>query len=148
MKKLMTVALLLLFIGTYAQERRADKKENKSEMQDNRPDFTPEQKAELATKKMTLHLDLTESQQVTVNKLMLDQAKNRGSHAENREKRKDMTDAERFELKSKLMDEKIAFKKEMKSVLNDEQYQKWEKSKQNRRKGKMRKASKDKASRG
>jgi len=127
MKKLLIALMALFCITTYAQENRGKERGPRKEMRGNRADLSAEQIAELTTKKLTLHLDLTEGQQKKVNALELDRAKERKSRQENREERKELSDTERFEQKSQRLDVQIAYKKEMKSILNDEQYEKWEK---------------------
>lgn len=129
MKKLLIALMALFCISTYAQEKRGEERGPRKEMQRQRPDLSPEQMAELATKKLTLHLDLSEAQQKKVNSHELERAKARKSHYENKSDRKKLSDKERFEQKTQRMDAQIAHKKEMKSILNDEQYQKWEKGK-------------------
>lgn len=134
MKKLLIALMVLLSISTYAQENRGGERGPGKEMRGNRPDLSPEQMAELATKKLTLHLDLSEAQQKKINTLELDKAKTRKTHFENKSERKQLSDTERFEQKTQRMDAQIAYKKEMKSILNEAQYQKWETGKVEKRK--------------
>lgn len=62
MKKLILVIALTLSSLTFAQSRKSI-------------EMTPEQVAELQTKKMTLDLDLTANQQKEVKALLLEEAK-------------------------------------------------------------------------
>ena len=64
MKKLILVIALTLSSLTFAQSRKSI-------------EMTPEQVAELQTKKMTLDLDLTANQQKEVKALLLEEAKKR-----------------------------------------------------------------------
>jgi hypothetical protein len=90
---------------------------------------TPAERANLQTKRMTLHLDLTDGQQKSVNALLLKQNEQRSkSFAEakkNKEAGKQLTDAERYQLQVSRLDSQIAFQKEMKSILNEKQYEQW-----------------------
>lgn len=145
MKNLVIALILVCGVTAFAQENRRDRKERgeaSKEMRAKMSDLTAEQQAELASKRMTLHLDLTEKQQVAVEKLELEKATQRKAQFKNKKDRKELSDTERFELKTKMLDEKIAYKKEMKSILTDDQYEKWEKGhkgKNRRGKGKNKK---------
>ena len=103
-----------------AQNKNAERKENRKEMKAN---LTPEQRADLKTKKMTLALDLTASQQQKVKQLILKAENERPDRPENW---KEMTDTQKYEAKSAMIDRRIAMKKEMKQILTEEQMTKWE----------------------
>ncbi len=94
----------------------------------------PEQRAELAAKKMTLALNLNEKQQKDVQKLLLDRIKKaeqlRAQRKADRETGKKLTADEKFAMKNKQLDDKIALKAEMRKVLSAEQFTKWENMKQ------------------
>ena len=90
---------------------------------------TTEQRAELHTKKMTLALDLNDSQQKKVKQVFLDMAKNKPA----RSNMKEMTDQQKFEAKNAMLDRRIAMKRQLKEILTEEQLTKWEKSLQSRR---------------
>ncbi|MFD2824420.1 hypothetical protein ACFS5M_12130 [Lacinutrix iliipiscaria] len=125
MKKIAIIAIALFTLQINAQERGERKK--------GRADFTPEEMAQLQTKKMTLDLDLTEAQQIEVSKINLENAKARKAKMEAFESRKDNKDAEkpskeeRLKMKNEMLDAQIATKQRMKSILNAEQFEKWEK---------------------
>ncbi len=131
MKKSITVILLAIFsIATYAQEknRKHDRKEMRGENPMER--FTPEQRNTLIVKQMTLDLDLNSSQQKEISKLLAEQNAKRDEHFKNRKSRTEKPTAEEiFELKNKMLDEKIEHKAKMKKILNSEQFKKWEESK-------------------
>lgn len=127
MKKAMIIFMVFTTFAITAQNKSADRKEQRKEMKEN---FTPEQNAELRTKKMTLALDLNESQQNKVKALFLEMYKTKPQRPANRA---DMTDAQKFELKNAMLDRRIAMKKEMKNILTEEQMAKWEKSNQHKR---------------
>lgn len=91
--------------------------------------FTPEQRSELQVKKLTLELDLNESQQRDIKAFIAD--KNAKMEARKtamkamREKGTKPTSDERFAMKTKMLDEQIANKKRMEKVLNPKQFEKW-----------------------
>lgn len=92
-----------------------------------------EDMANLQTKKMTLALDLTESQQKDVYNISLENAKLRKAHmAERKAKRESgettkLTKEERLAKANKMLDHRIAVKAKMKDVLDKDQYARWEK---------------------
>ncbi|MGQ2982011.1 hypothetical protein [Flavobacterium sp.] len=98
--------------------------------------FTPEQRTELQVKKMTLDLDLTEKQQKDIKAYFLEKAKEKEKVAAvikaDRDAGKKPTDDERFAMKSKMLDEKIATKAFLKRTLNPEQLIKLEHIKNDR----------------
>ncbi len=133
MKKIASIALVALFtISTFAQ---------KQQRKQQRPDFTVDQMAELQTKKMTLHLDLTEDQMQQIleinKKNVVERKQNMEEHKALKQSQKELSNDEIFTKKSTRLDKMIAHKAEMKKVLNDEQFEKWEKSIKHRMKKKI-----------
>jgi len=126
MKKLVILALALITFQANAQDKKEVSKERKEKMMQ----LEPQEMAELQTKKMTLHLDLTEAQQKKVMELNLEQAKQRKAamkkRMEAREKGEKPTKEQRLLFENKKLDAQIENKKKMKNILNDEQYKKWE----------------------
>ncbi len=120
MKNVLLIFMALATFAMNAQNKAANKKENRQEAKAN---YTPEQRADLKTKKMTLDLDLTVSQQQKVKQLILKSETNKPERPENR---KEMTDAQKYEAKSAMLDRRIAMKKELKEILTEEQMTKWE----------------------
>ncbi|WP_299162363.1 hypothetical protein [uncultured Tenacibaculum sp.] len=126
MKKI--IALLVLAIGfTLTSQAQKGKRGDFEKL-------TVAQQTELAVKKMTLKLDLTAAQQRRVKPLLAEKiAKRKTMH----EKRKAMKESgkkrekpsadERFAKKSKMLDAQIAFKADMKRILNEKQYERFEK---------------------
>lgn len=125
MKKLLIAIVMLGALTSFAQERKMDQDK-----------LTPEQRVELQVKKMTLDLDLNDKQQKDIKKLLTEQAKKREEGKAKREAAKKVgtkpTSEERFAMKSKMMDEQIAFKAEMKKILSEKQMEKWEEHKEDR----------------
>lgn len=91
----------------------------------------PEQKVELQIKKMTLALDLNDKQQKKIEKLLLDSNKERLLEREHykalKQDGKKLSSEERFAMKSKRLDNKIAMKSAMKEILTKEQFEKFDK---------------------
>ena len=128
MKKIASIALVALFtISTFAQ---------KQQRKQQRPDFTVDQMAELQTKKMTLHLDLTEDQMQQVLEINKQHVVERKQKMEERKalkhSEKELSSDEIFTKKSTRLDKMIAHKAEMKKILNEEQFEKWSTSKKHR----------------
>lgn len=128
MKKIASIILVALFtLNSFAQEQQRKQKHH---------EFTADQKAEMQTKKMTLHLDLTANQQEQILEINKKNAVERKQKMEERkalkQSEKELSSDEIFTNKSARLDKMIAHKAEMKSILNTEQFEKWEKSKKNR----------------
>jgi protein CpxP len=123
MKKLMVMALLMVGITIFAQER------NRRQQGNEMVQFTPEQRSELQVKKLTLELDLNESQQRDIKAFIADKnAKmetRKTAMKAMKEKGTKPTSDERFAMKSKMLDEQIANKKRMEKILNPKQLEKW-----------------------
>jgi hypothetical protein len=127
MKNLILVIALTLSSLTFAQNR------NGSEM-------SPEQQAEIQTKRLTLDLDLNSNQQKEVKAIILEQAKKREAlkveMKAKREKGEKLSADERYEKQSDILDDQIEFKAKLKKVLTADQMKKWE-VKQEERKEKI-----------
>lgn len=123
MKKLAT---LLVFVFAFTLTTNAQKKRKEK-----RPQFTVEQHTDLAVKKMTLALDLSEKQQNQIKPLLKQQAEKKKKAMEKRkEMRKNNTKPtadELYKMQAERLDDQIAMKKRMKSILNKEQFEKFEK---------------------
>ncbi|AOW18481.1 hypothetical protein LPB03_13905 [Polaribacter vadi] len=143
MKKIASILILVFAFTVTAQAQKKGKRDHKN------PKFTVEQYADLAVKKMTLALDLSDKQQNQIKPLISAQAAARKaameSRKENREANKKPSADEIYAMKSKQLDNQIAFKSEMKNILNKDQFEKFEKMAK-MRKGKGRKMMKNKES--
>ncbi|MGB5419767.1 hypothetical protein [Algibacter sp.] len=132
MKKLIIIALALVSLQAIAQEGKKEKF-NKGERADKMMNLSAEDIATNQTKKMTLHLDLTESQQKQIQKINLENATKRKEMMAERKARKESgevkkpTPEERLKMDNARLDYKIAMKAKMKNILNEEQFAKWEK---------------------
>lgn len=120
MKPYFLITILFLSISVFAQQpnRRAGKSE-----------FTPEQQAELKTKKLALSLDLNEKQITKVQALELEIAQERVANRELRRSQRVAgerpSEEELFDLKSKRLDRQTAHQNKMKSILTKDQYANW-----------------------
>lgn len=124
MKKIFSLALLaLLTVSTFGQEHQ---KKN------NRFDLTADQIAELQTKKMVLHLDLSEKQQqqiLEINKRnAIDRKRNMEEHKTLREKGQKPSSNEFANRMNVRLDKQIAHQKEIKKILNEKQFETWKNS--------------------
>ena len=125
MKKIIGILALSLVFALSSNAQQKKQRKHK------RAEFTPEQIATLQSKKMALHFDLNTTQQKEVYNLMKVQATDRkGKMAEfkqRKEKGIKPSDAEKFEFQNNILDKKITRKAEMKKILNQSQFEKWEK---------------------
>ena len=131
MKKLWLATIMMVGISTIAQDNKMN--DHRGRMND----FTPEQLAALQTKKMTLALDLNDSQQSKLKTLLTEDANMRKKRMEamktKKESGKKMSTEEKYTHKNEKLDYEIARKKEMKALLTADQYAKWEKMKQHKK---------------
>ncbi|MGB5692148.1 MAG: hypothetical protein WBM43_06020 [Flavobacteriaceae bacterium] len=89
-------------------------------------DMSPEQRASLETKKLTLALDLSENQQQKIQEIHLEKAMAREAKKEERVSKDSKPDAdESYVMMSERLDKQIEVKEKMKDILNKEQYEKW-----------------------
>lgn len=148
MKKLVMAILIMAGITATAQDHQ--RKGKKGDMKD----LTPEQVATIQTKKMTLVLDLNESQQKKIKTILTEDATARKAKMEERKANKEegkklLTSEEKYQMEIERLNHQIARKEQMKSILNDEQFENWEKMDHRRKmrgKGKNRDNRKEKRS--
>jgi len=118
----MLIAFLLIGTISFAQPTKRNR-ETPPPM-DKMADMPAENIATLMSKKMTLQLDLSESQQAKVYDLILANTVQKKAQRANRAEGKPSKKMH-FEMQNKMLDNKIAFNKAMKSILNDTQYTLW-----------------------
>jgi len=134
MKKVLVTTVLLIGLMGYSQRGGHFDSE-----QGGMKDMSPEQIAILKTKKMTLALDLSAAQQKEIQKLNLENAKERQALMLERKSVKEEEGRtrpgadERFEFQNEKLDRMIAQKGKIKQILSEEQFQKWERMHQQRR---------------
>lgn len=126
-KSVIGALMALITIGAFAQNEKRGFKSS---------EMTPEQIAELQTKKMTLGLELTEAQQNKVFDLNKEKAIERMEKRKRietlREKGEKPSNKNSFERKNARLDAQLAHQKEMKSILNDNQFETWKKSRKHK----------------
>jgi len=133
-----------------AQEKRKHKTEQKNGTE-LRKQMTPNDIADLKSKKLTLKLDLTDAQQKKVHALILNQVKARKAlknerKAKDGEKKEKPSKDDIVKMQNRRLDQQIAMKRKMKTILTAEQYAKFEKMKprKNKKRRKHIKRFKDK----
>ncbi|MGB0479976.1 MAG: hypothetical protein ACPGHD_03940 [Flavobacteriaceae bacterium] len=125
MKKIISIFLILFSAFLIAQPPHQQSPPEKRMERMNK--LTAEQQATLWSKKMTLELDLNDTQEQQVYTLVLSKANTHKKRRANRPKKRPNSD-EMYQMQVNLLEEKIAMKKAMKSILTTEQYGLWEKS--------------------
>ena len=128
MKKVLMVCFLVAGITLQAQPPGNERVEQRKKIHEKMQELTPEQRAELKTKRMTLSLDLSTAQQTEIQKLHLELETKRAERKPKEEKKGEISANEVFERASKMLDEKIAIKKKFQAILTSEQFEKFEKS--------------------
>lgn len=132
MKKLALIVLLVVGLSTYAQEGKKQERQGAD-----RERLSPEQRNQLQLKKMTLELNLNESQQKEIAKILEEQSAKRqaemATFKANKDKGVKPTAEERFAMKNKKLDEAIAVKAKVQKILTPEQFKKWEDMKKENR---------------
>ena len=132
MKKLMMICLVLVSISLQAQPPGQSRSEHRKAIHEKMKKLTPQQRAELKTKKMILDLNLTKVQQSEIQKLTLEIEREREKMKLRKRKLEEISANEFFDRTSKMLDIKIATKKRLQSILTKEQFEKFQKSKQRR----------------
>ena len=133
MKRIIVLVLLLSVIQIPAQERQDNRpKEGRKHHRELMQNMTAEQLATLKTKRMTLDLNLNESQSQEIYNLNLKAAQDKKAKFEERKgsqgegKRKELTEKEHFDLMNNRLDNQIAHKQSMQRILNEDQFKRWE----------------------
>ena len=123
MKKVILVALLVVGMTTFAQEKKGRRAEGAK--------LTSEQKVDLQVKKMTKDLDLNETQTKEIRVLVTKEVEKR--------------EAKREEMKAQRKAEEAAVSADMKKILTPEQYAKWEKNREEKKESTKEKMAKRKS---
>lgn len=138
------IASILVLVFAFTLTAQAQKKGKRMQ----REKLTVEQQTTLAVKKMTLALELSDAQQRKIKPLLSKQIAERRADWEKmkkyKEEKKKPTAEERYKHQNAKLDKQIAFQKEMKSILNAEQYQKFQKMAKSRKRGARQKMAKRK----
>lgn len=141
-KSILLSALFLMSIVSFAQKQGPGKAWS---------NFSPEQHATLQSKQLSLQLDLSEKQQKETYDLLLKNAKERKKYSDDmRAKRQNgerPSEEEIFNMRNQKLDHQLAMQKEMKKILNEEKFAKYQKIQEKRQhimKGNQRKMKKGK----
>lgn len=130
MKNALIAALLLAGMIGYSQ------KSPEPGRQREKVEMSAEQRNDLRLKRMTLKLDLDNSQQKEMAKIISGQEKNRSEARakmkERRETKVKPTADELYAMQSKKLDREIEMRSKMKKLLNEKQFEKWESMKHDR----------------
>lgn len=143
MKKIVFMLALLIGIASFAQRGEGPKHKGEA-----LKDMTPEQIATLKTKRMALALDLSDDQQEEMMAVVIDQVNFRKEKMEERKALKEKDEKpsadELFEIENARLDHQMTVQEKMKDILNEEQFEKWQKMAKHqykkgkgKRKGKM-----------
>lgn len=120
MKTITSILALLFVLNITAQEQK---------FQERKQQFTPEQIAELQTKKMDLDFELNDKQRKELYKLNLENAKQREAKREAlkelKSEQKTLTSDEKYEMQLKRLDEMKKHQSEMKRILGEGNYKAW-----------------------
>ena len=120
-----TLFIILTFGLSFTMTAQLPQHDKKPEQRAERmKHLSPEQQATLITKKMTLDLDLNDSQQDQIYELIHEKTKKHLEREANKPKERPSED-ELYQIKLEQIDEQIAMKKAMKSILDDKQYEIW-----------------------
>ncbi len=134
MKKVLVTTVLLIGMMGYSQRGPHFDSEQRG-----MKDMTPEQIAILKTKKMTLALDLSAAQQKEIQKVNLENVKEREALMLERKVKKEEAEQSKpsaddcFYFQNERLDRMIAQKGKMKQILSEEQFKKWERINHHRR---------------
>ena len=131
------VSLLALFI-CFSLTINAQKKQ----FFKNKKRLTTEQLTTLKVKKMTLELELSEIQQNKLTPVIKELISERSAQLDKKRELKNdvkkINPTERYQMANKILDRKIMFQKEMRTILNEEQFKKF-KTLEKKRNEKMKK---------
>jgi hypothetical protein len=122
MKKVCIILLALITTAGFSQEKE-QRQEMRQKMMQERQDLSPEQKAALNTKRLTLQLDLTAAQQKEVQKLQLEMITKREVNKETR--KANAKEAGFYENTSTRFDVRQQHQDKMKAILSEKQYSLW-----------------------
>lgn len=125
MKTLIYIALALTSLIAWSQPG-SDGHHDRRQMKEKMAELSPEQLADLKTKEMTLKLDLNQQQQQQIRSINLEQIQARKQQMENGKKPEEMTADELYQFRSAQLDQRIATKERLQSVLTEEQFAKIE----------------------
>jgi hypothetical protein len=125
MKKILLAAILLLTLGTFAQEKR--KKGN---------NLPPEKRVELQVARLKIELDLTEKQTADLRKVINEHQQNGAKQRAEMGSKKDSlhkpSPAQREQMKKSRANDKKVFEEQLKKILTPAQFETWQQNKEAR----------------
>lgn len=152
MKKLAFVVLLSVGVSAWAQDSKKDKKEAPkatSEVKEEakkpegarpmmkREPMSPEQRAEMRLKRLSMQLNLTDAQKKDIQPILLDQEKSRDNMISERkaikESGKQLTMEEKLARKDEFMKSQDEYKAKFVKILDQNQLKLWEEIEANRK---------------
>lgn len=120
--------VMMVAVGSYAQQKTIAQSTKQTTEK-----MSPEQRNDIRLKQMTLQLDLNAAQQKEFAKIISEQSAKRQTAMADRKAGKNdgenLTAAQKFDRKSKRLDDQIVMKKRIQGILTPEQFAKWEKMK-------------------
>lgn len=131
MKQFFFISAIIMSTLSFAQPPQRD--DGMRPKMNKMAELSAENRATLLSKKMTLKLDLSQEQQAKVYQLFLEKFQKRKDSEHHKQETK-LTKEMRFETLNKRLDQQIALKAEMKSILTKEQYARWSKMSARKRK--------------
>lgn len=129
MKKLALTSLLAITFTavSFAQKAPMHKGSKMMQMHQNE-NFTPQQRASLKAKKLTIALELSDKQQKDLTALFTEEAQMMQKHHKTMKAQKEAgKEVNRYQLVDQHMDLKIDHQRKIKQILNEDQYNKWSK---------------------
>ena len=132
------ILVAFIFIGMMSFAQPSKRGHDMSPPMDKMANMSAENIATLMSKKMTLQLDLSENQQAEIYELILETTVKKRAQRANRPEGKPSKE-QHFEMQNKMLDDKIAFNKSIKAILNDAQYNLWKQQTQKKKKKKKKK---------
>jgi outer membrane receptor for ferrienterochelin and colicin len=131
MRTLVIILIALIGFNLGAQNNRQGNKHRQHKIEQSQ--LSPEQQADLKSKKMALALDLNEAQKQKIYDLELTKARERKEFQAKRQAENQETMNGRYERQTARLDRQIAYKGSLKKILSKEQFEKWEKMNHKRR---------------
>ncbi|MGB0836591.1 MAG: hypothetical protein ACPGRE_00715 [Flavobacteriaceae bacterium] len=138
MKKTMSIIALVCIVFTSSMQGQQHRTAKQGR------DLNPEQKAEMMALKMTLALDLSDSQTKEVEEIFLDSSKELHKLKEQKKNAEQLSQEDRYALRVSFMEQKIQVQRSLKKVLNEDQYEQWKKHQLKREKGQQKRQMKHK----
>ena len=135
MKNLVILAILLGSFSLIAQPKDAHQFKRDKHPKELLKDLSPQQRAEILSKRMVLQLDLSDKQQEQVADLILEREARRPEDRPSRKEMEALSKEERFRLMNEKLDDRIQFNRELKGVLTEAQWTKWNESQELKNRG-------------